>query len=216
MCIDANFHHRHRSAVQSTSFTYEPEYFISKSDVDSIGNRISAERPHHEPRQPLQVPLGAVEECERSHKAANGNKEKVNANVFDDMGICALVCCHDIPLFICNVDTPGEQQKYAVALMLRLFEHIPPIATVISMYDIGCTMDKSCNNVSSRRLTTGDMIVNFYCHVFYSVRYNPRLNIGSLEMDVPCRTRISAPLGMPAMLQPSSAQRARIERLRGL
>jgi hypothetical protein len=37
---------------------------------------------------------------------------------FDDTGMMALVCRHDIPLFLANVDTPGEQQKYAAAVLV--------------------------------------------------------------------------------------------------
>lgn len=44
---------------------------------------------------------------------------------FDDRGIMALVCRHDIPLFFANIDTPGEQQKYGVALLEHLFSLIP-------------------------------------------------------------------------------------------
>ena len=53
----------------------------------------------------------------------------------------ALVCRHDIALFFPNIDTPGEQQKYAVALLEHLFSLIPTCATVVSLYDIGCVLD---------------------------------------------------------------------------
>jgi len=61
---------------------------------------------------------------------------------FDDTGMMALVCRHDIPLFLANVDTPGEQQKYAAALLEHFYTLIPPKATVASLYDIGCVLDR--------------------------------------------------------------------------
>ena len=62
---------------------------------------------------------------------------------FDDTGIMALICCHDIPLFFTNIDTPREQQKYSVALIEHLFSLLPPQVTVVMLYDIGCVVDRS-------------------------------------------------------------------------
>ena len=59
----------------------------------------------------------------------------------------ALVCRHDIVLFLANVDTAGEQQKYSVALIEHLFSHLPPQATVAAYYDIGCVLDRSLHKV---------------------------------------------------------------------
>ncbi len=59
----------------------------------------------------------------------------------------ALVCRHDIPLFFANIDTPGEQQKFAVSLIQKLFEHLPPSATVTILYDVGCVLDRSISLV---------------------------------------------------------------------
>jgi hypothetical protein len=61
----------------------------------------------------------------------------------------ALVCRHDILLFFANIDTPGEQQKYSVALLEHLFLFIPTCATVVSLYDIGCVLDRSLHQVST-------------------------------------------------------------------
>lgn len=69
---------------------------------------------------------------------------------YDDGGVMALVCRHDIPLFLTNIDTPGEQQKYAVSLIEHLFSLLPPTATVTVLYDVGCVLDRSLNLVSKR------------------------------------------------------------------
>lgn len=93
------------------------------------------------------VPDSAVDECEQAHDAAKGRKQTTTGEYFDDRGLMALVCRHDIPLFFANIDTPGEQQKYAVSLLKHLFSLIPTCATVVSLYDIGCALDRSLNLV---------------------------------------------------------------------
>jgi hypothetical protein len=62
---------------------------------------------------------------------------------FDDGGQMAPVCRHNIPLFLANIDTPGEQQKYSVALFEHLFSLMPSHATLVGLYDIGCVLDRS-------------------------------------------------------------------------
>ena len=67
-------------------------------------------------------------------------KQKAAMDSFDDTSIMALICCHDIPLFFANIDTPGEQQKYSVALIEHFFSLIPLGCNVIILYDIGCVL----------------------------------------------------------------------------
>ena len=68
------------------------------------------------PRQhACQVPDEALDECEKSFEAADEKKAKTHGDKFDDTGLMALVCRHDIVLFLANVDTPGEGQKYGAA-----------------------------------------------------------------------------------------------------
>lgn len=91
----------------------------------------------------VKVSDDAIDECECSYHAANGDKEKHSSKRFDDKGVMAIVCRHDIPLFFANIDTPGEQQKYAVALLEHLFSLLPSNATVAVLYDVGCVLDRS-------------------------------------------------------------------------
>ena len=67
---------------------------------------------------------------------------------FDNTGLMALICRHDIPLFFANVDTLGEQQKYALALISHLFSLLPSDATVVVFYDIGCVLDQMLSLIS--------------------------------------------------------------------
>ena len=147
-CVDGNFHHRHIKAAGQCPKFFDPEYMLRKEFVDSIGARIEAARKSR-PKvyQPL-VPDEAVNECEESHEAADIKKQKATMERFDDTGLMFLVCRHDIPLFCANIDSPGEHQKYAIALLEHFFSLIPPHATVAPFYDIGCVLDRSLSLVS--------------------------------------------------------------------
>jgi len=75
-----------------------------------------------------------------------------------------LVCRHDILLYVANVDTPGEQQKYTIALIEHLFGFLPPTSTVEVLYDIGCVLERSLNNVS---------VILLQCNIsLYNVQYD--------------------------------------------
>ena len=99
-------------------------------------------------RRTLKIPHEAVDACKRSHFAAKGDQQH-RASEFNDNGLMSIVCCHDIPLFFANIDTPGKQQKYAVALLKKVLSLLPPYATVILLYDLGCVLDRSLHLVSS-------------------------------------------------------------------
>ena len=101
-----------------------------------------------------KVPDEAIDGCEKSHYAAKD--EHKATDYFDDQGIMSLVCRHDIPLFFANVDTPGEEQKYAVALIQHLFSLLPPEVTVVVLYDIGCVLDRSLELVWSLQISYSD------------------------------------------------------------
>lgn len=59
---------------------------------------------------------------------------------FDDTGIMVLICHHDIPIFFTNIDTPGEQQKYSVALIEHFISFVLLECNVVILYDIGCVL----------------------------------------------------------------------------
>ncbi|KIM51898.1 hypothetical protein SCLCIDRAFT_142286, partial [Scleroderma citrinum Foug A] len=142
VAMDGNFHHRHcRSAGTSPPF-YDLAYFLSKHQVDAIGTHIEKQR-----KTPLKackglVPDEAIDSCESSYEAADGKKKKASMDNFNDMGLMALICRHDIPLFFANINSPGKQQKYAVALLAHLFMLLPLQATVVGLYNVGCVLDR--------------------------------------------------------------------------
>ena len=144
---DGNLHHRHCTASGDSPAFYEPTYFLPKEQVDLVGDRLEQARNNPVKLYKPKVPDEAVDDCENAHTATNGSQNKTSAQ-FDDNGLMALVCHHDIPLFFANIDTPGEQQKYAVALFEHLFTLLPTQATVTGLYDVGCVLDRSAHLVS--------------------------------------------------------------------
>lgn len=149
MSIDGNHHHRHQTSSGDSPHFYDPRYFLSKKEVDAVGDKIEAARKRPARKYKLRVPEEAIAECEDSHTAANANKQKADMGHFDDTGVAALVCRHGIPIFFANIDTPGEQQKYAIALIICVYSELPLQATGAFLYDIGCVLDVSVNKVSA-------------------------------------------------------------------
>jgi hypothetical protein len=126
---------------------------LTKEYVDKVGEEIETARKQPPKKRKPLVPDEAIDSCEDSHEAGSGSNIKTSFEHFDDGGVMALVCRHDIPLFLANIDTPGEQQKYAFALIKHLFSLIPPTATVKVLYDVGCVVDRSRHKVRHSHLT---------------------------------------------------------------
>lgn len=146
---DGNFHHRHRRSAGDCPRFYNPTYFLPKDFVDEVGRRIDSQHKRPPKARKLIVPDEAIDLCENAYEAADGKKQKAAMDSFDDMGVMALICRHDIPLFFANIDSPGEQQKYSVALLQHLFSLLPPQATVVALYDVGCVLARSLSKVDS-------------------------------------------------------------------
>ncbi|KIK29762.1 hypothetical protein PISMIDRAFT_6531 [Pisolithus microcarpus 441] len=104
---------------------------------------------------------------------------------FDDTGLMALICRHDIPLFFANIDTPGEQQKYSIALIEHLFSLLPPQANVVTLYDVGCVLSRSLDQYDildssiTSRVRFATTAMHAYGHEWAcQLVYNPRLVVG--------------------------------------
>ena len=154
VATDGNFHHRHRRSAGDCPQFYEPTYFIPKAQVDAIGRHIDCARQRPSKLSPSAVPDKAIDQCEASYEAADGQKQKTAMDNFDDSGLMALICRHDIPLFFANIDTPGEQQKYSLALISHLFSLLPYQANIVVLYDVGCVLARSLFRVSFRPANT--------------------------------------------------------------
>ncbi|KAG1851783.1 hypothetical protein C8R48DRAFT_810421 [Suillus tomentosus] len=182
---DGNFHHRHRRAAGDCPHFYDPTYFLPKEYVDHIGRRIEAQRKRPAKSPVPLVPDEAIDQCETAYEAADGKKQKAAMDSFDDTGIMALICRHDIPLFFANIDSPGEQQKYSVALLEHLFSLIPPHATVVALYDVGCVLARSLSKYDIlpssivSRLCLATTAMHAYGHEWAcQLVHNPRMCIG--------------------------------------
>jgi hypothetical protein len=92
----------------------------------------------------MKVPTSVLNDCGESFKAADEKREKASTQWFTDTGLMALLCRHDRVLWLVNMIHAGERQHYALALIQRLFEHIPLEMTVGILYDIGCQLHRSC------------------------------------------------------------------------
>ncbi|KAF7977559.1 hypothetical protein HWV62_3356 [Athelia sp. TMB] len=187
---DGNFHHRHQTSSGDGPYFYDPLYFLSKEEVDRVGERIEAARKKTPHTYVSKVPQEAIDECEGSHAAANSNKQKTDMGHFDDTGIAALVCRHGIPIFMANIDTPGEQQKYAIALIERVFAELPPEATGMFLYDVGCVLDISVHKFDIlpqgilERVMFATTAMHAYAHQWScQLWYNPRLKPGLALSD---------------------------------
>ena len=138
---DSNRHHRHLSSAGKGPTFYNPKHFISKEFVDAVEDEIAIARKQKPKLVRHRVPDAAVDACEKSHFAAQDHQS--GQDKFNNQGIMSLVCRHDILLFFANIDTPGEEQKYAVVLIKHLFSFLPKDANIIALYDIRCVLDRS-------------------------------------------------------------------------
>ncbi|KAG6823501.1 hypothetical protein H0H92_010012, partial [Tricholoma furcatifolium] len=73
----------------------------------------------------LRVPKSVLDGCEDSFTAADERRVKASTQFFDNTALMALLCRHDVVLFMANMDSAGEKQHYVVALLETLFQHIP-------------------------------------------------------------------------------------------
>ena len=92
----------------------------------------------------MRVPSSVLNDCGQSFKAADEKRQKASTQYFADTGLMALLCRHDRVLWLVNMTHAGERQHYALALLHKLFEHIPPHMRVGLLYDISCQLHRSC------------------------------------------------------------------------
>ncbi|KAH6909922.1 hypothetical protein BKA70DRAFT_1102235 [Coprinopsis sp. MPI-PUGE-AT-0042] len=186
--IDGNFNHRHDRAAGDCPQFYKSRHLLSKAEVDLCGTRIETARTtgkQTKRRRKTDALDEAIDACEEAHESGSGSKVKTSLDKFDDGGVMGMTCCHDRPLFLANIDTAGEQQKFGVALIEHLFQYLPRQATVIVAYDVGCVLDKSRQLYDiftegiSERLGFVTTAMHAYAHQWAcQVVYAPRMRKG--------------------------------------
>ncbi|KAF8577101.1 hypothetical protein K439DRAFT_1365445, partial [Ramaria rubella] len=186
---DGNFQHRRYSSVHN-----DPELidingtymFVARVLVESAKKHVTERRAINRTgrRQAARVPDGSIDKCEKSHHAACNCGDESSKGLFASKGLMAMVCRHDVPLFLCDITTPGEQQFYAIALIKQLTQLLPPIATIGILYDIACMLDRAIAKHNlipdiASRLLCGTAVFHAYVHQFCcQIVYHPRKRTG--------------------------------------
>ncbi|KAF7326540.1 hypothetical protein MSAN_02506900 [Mycena sanguinolenta] len=177
---DGNFSLRHLNSAGTGPISYDPSYFISKEKEEGP-SEIQA-----------PIPQEAFDSCQESWDAANEKKQKTDVRHYDSSGVFVMTCRHSQVRFLCDMDTPGEQQKYIVALLEELNSHLLPQATIVEGYDVACVTDHSFNLYPI--LTEGlrprvSFIINamhvfghqWVCQMVYSPRLRRGIGLTDLE-----------------------------------
>ncbi|KAK7461154.1 hypothetical protein VKT23_009081 [Stygiomarasmius scandens] len=161
VCLDACLTQRHNAQPRDPARKHPDSFFIPQEEVDAVQARVdvarSNARPSKKPRRSvnnededdhlepgMMVSKAILDGCRGSFKAAREFLAKVIPKGSDVTGVMALLCRHDRPLWVVNMTTPGERQHYAIALLEKLFQHLPPFLHVGLLYDIGCQLERSC------------------------------------------------------------------------
>ena len=191
-CLDACFTQKRRHGAQDPELIHPETVFISAKEVDAVEQSVNAQRgPNHRfQKKPshiagnyehqIKVPDSILDECEQSFLAADEKRQKASTQFFSDTGLMALLCRHDRVLWLVNMTSPGERQHYVLALLYRLFRHLPSSMTVGLLYDIGCQLHQSCVKWHfleefSTRITFGISVFHAYGHQWpCQIIYHPR------------------------------------------
>ncbi|KAH6889568.1 hypothetical protein BKA70DRAFT_1120837 [Coprinopsis sp. MPI-PUGE-AT-0042] len=160
--LDANFTQKRRKPARGDGreppFTHPNTAWLSEKEAGEAKAYVEQLRPPKAPKDPsppsddsndykepgMKVPASVLDGCLDSFTAADEKRVKANPHVFADTGIMALLCRHDQPLWLVNMTTAGERQFYAIALLIKLFAHLPPSTRVGVLYDISCQLERSC------------------------------------------------------------------------
>ncbi|KAJ7833920.1 hypothetical protein B0H13DRAFT_1914324 [Mycena leptocephala] len=102
---------------QATVHFIRPQLFHPKHKVDAVGQRLEAAKKRPAAKAKPSVPQEVIDACQESWDAANETKRKADPKCYDASGIFVI--------FLCNVDTPGEQQRYIVAMLEEVFTLLP-------------------------------------------------------------------------------------------
>ncbi|KAG2115662.1 hypothetical protein BD769DRAFT_1363277 [Suillus cothurnatus] len=202
VCIDACFTQKRsanpRGATGSDPPNPTPSFFLPTDDVKAMedfvercrGDRWQARTSRAEPdedsyEEGMRIPVSVLNGCGDSFIAADKKREKASTRFFTDTGLMALVCRHDRVLWIANLTSAGEKQHYALALLDRLFKHIPTQMTIGLLYDIGCQLERSCrkwnflDDSTLSRIAFAVAVFHAYGHQWAcQIVYHPRKREG--------------------------------------
>ncbi|KAK6974534.1 hypothetical protein R3P38DRAFT_2584088 [Favolaschia claudopus] len=194
---DACFSYVHPKSAGDGRILFKPKYFLPKATVDAVKRRLKAARktPNANPKR--RLPKEVIDSCEESWEAANEKKKKkANGDRYDASGVFVLTCRHGQVIFMANVDTPGEQQCYIIALLEEVLSMLPAEATVLQAYDVACITDHSLDLfpilLPSVRSRVSFVIngMHAYGHQWAcQLVYSPRFRVGMGLADHECVER---------------------------
>ena len=160
MCLDACFQQKRRHGPYDPPHHHPNSVFLDNEYLKSAEALVEGLRPTQKKPPPkrtpqegeeedgyeksMKVPKSVLDECNESFTAADEKRQKASTQFFADTGVMALLCRHDRVLWLANMTSAGEKQYYAIALLKKLFEHLPKSWTVGVLYDIACQLHRSC------------------------------------------------------------------------
>ncbi|KAK7043474.1 hypothetical protein R3P38DRAFT_2510672 [Favolaschia claudopus] len=193
---DACFSYRHNKKAGDGSISYRAKYFLTKEFVDGVRKRVLAARKKPNANPKRRVAKEVIDACEQSWDAANEKKKKTNSDRYDASGVFVMTCRHGQVIFMANVDTPGEQQCYIIAMLERLFSLLPWNATVMQAYDVACVTDHSLDLYPIFSPSIRDRLafvingMHAYGHQWAcQLVYSPRFRLGMGLADHECVER---------------------------
>ncbi|KAF6752802.1 hypothetical protein DFP72DRAFT_990918 [Ephemerocybe angulata] len=201
VCLDANFTQKRRNPVRGKThdapLAHPRSAALSEAEIRGAEEYVEDRRPSRTPavakatlsspdkvEEGMKVPTSVLDGCLDSFTAADEKRTKASTKYFADTGLMALLCRHDRVLWIANMKTAGERQYYAIALILKLFKHLPKTTTVGILYDIGCQLERSCKKWSMitdllPRIAWGVSVFHAYGHQWpCQLVYHPRKRAG--------------------------------------
>lgn len=146
VCLDAVFSQKNnKHKFRDPPRAHPQSVFIPEDDaktMEAFVAEVSPVRSHYQNH--LKVPNSVLDECEQSFTAADGSREKASTQFFDSTAIMGMLCRHDRVLWLVNMTSAGERQHYTFTLIDMLFRNIPPSWHVGILYDVACTLERSC------------------------------------------------------------------------
>ncbi|KAG6913159.1 hypothetical protein DXG01_009217, partial [Tephrocybe rancida] len=197
VCINACFTQKRNRQARDPPRTHPRTVFIPEQDAEAMEKyvdfirvkkapakkRTNTEEPDHLEGS-LHVPKSVLDGCEAGFTAADSCREKASMQFFDDTTLMALLCCHDIVLFIANMRSAGEKQHYVMVLVETFFQHLPLPYRVGLLYDIGCQTERSCiKRGPSDRYTERLIFSISVFHAFGHQWYHQRLYTLDRQVD---------------------------------
>jgi hypothetical protein len=177
VCLDACFTQKRRHSPRDAEHHHPASVFLSEDKVQHAEDMVSRLRQSHErssaadnPLQGMQVSSAIFQDCHDSFKAADDQRVKASTQFCSNTGLMALLCRHDIVLWMVNMTSAGEIQYYTLTLLWELLSNLPKTMTGGCLYDIGCQLHHSC--VKWNFLEEDLARVHFGISVFHAFAHN--------------------------------------------